>query len=68
MSRPKLLYSLPRIYKGTHLTIPNVSMKKAKEIEIKSLGPKMHLQADGDLLGELPARFRILPSALNIIV
>jgi len=21
MSRPKLLYSLPRIYKGTHLTI-----------------------------------------------
>jgi len=43
-------------------------MKKAKEIEIKSLGPKMHLQADGDLLGELPARFRILPSALNIIV
>jgi diacylglycerol kinase (ATP) len=68
MSRPKLLYSLPRIYKGTHLTIKNVSMKKAKEIEIKSLGPKMHLQADGDLLGELPARFRILPSALNIIV
>ena len=68
MRRPDLPYSLPRIYKGTHLTLPKVSMQKAKEIEIKSLGPTMHLQADGELLGELPARFRVLPSALNIIV
>jgi YegS/Rv2252/BmrU family lipid kinase len=68
MSKPSLLYSLPRIYKGTHLTLSAVSLKKAKEIEIKSLGPRMHLQADGELLGELPARFRVLPSALNIIV
>jgi diacylglycerol kinase (ATP) len=68
MSKPNLLYSLPRIYKGTHLTLPKVSMMKAKEIEIESLGPKMHLQADGELLGELPARFRVLPSALNIVV
>ena len=68
MSKPDLLRSLPRIYKGTHLTHPKVNMKKAKEIEVKSLGGKMHLQADGELLGEVPARFRILPAALNIIV
>jgi diacylglycerol kinase family enzyme len=43
-------------------------MKKAKEIEVRSLGGRMHLQADGELLGEVPARFRILPSALNVIV
>ena len=68
MSKPDLLWSLPRIYKGTHLTHPKVDMKKAKEIEIKSFGQKMHLQADGELLGEVPARFRVLPAALNIIV
>jgi YegS/Rv2252/BmrU family lipid kinase len=68
LSKPDLLRSLPRIYKGTHLTHPKVDMKKAKQIEVKSLGGRMHLQADGELLGEAPARFRILPAALNIIV
>jgi diacylglycerol kinase (ATP) len=61
------LRSLPRIYKGTHLTHPKVTLKRAKEIEVKSLSEKMYLQADGELLGEVPARFRILPAALNII-
>jgi YegS/Rv2252/BmrU family lipid kinase len=67
LSKPDLLWSLPRIYKGTHLTHPKVAMKKAKEIEVRS-AQKMHLQADGELLGEVPARFRILPSVLNVIV
>lgn len=68
ISRPDLLYSLQRIYRGTHLTHPKVGMQKAREVEISSLNGRMHLQADGELLGELPARFSVLPSALNIIV
>jgi YegS/Rv2252/BmrU family lipid kinase len=68
VSKPDLLRSLPRIYKGTHLTHPKVAARKAKEIEVKSLGEKLYLQADGELLGEVPARFRILPAALHIIV
>ena len=68
MSKPDLLRSLPRIYKGTHLTHPKVTMKKAKEIEVRSLNGSMQLQADGELLGEVPARFRVLPSLLNVIV
>ncbi len=67
ISKPDLLFSLPRIYKGTHLTHPKVTMRKAKEIEIRSMTP-MPLQADGELLGEVPARFRVLPSALNIAI
>ncbi|MFC2008023.1 diacylglycerol/lipid kinase family protein [Chloroflexota bacterium] len=67
LSKADLLRSLPRIYKGTHLTHPKVTMKKAKEIEIRSALP-LPLQADGELIGEVPARFRILPVALNIAV
>lgn len=67
LSKPDLLCSLPRIYKGTHLTHPKVTMKKAREIEIRSAQP-MQLQADGELIGKLPARFRVLPSALNVVV
>ncbi|MHB8105532.1 MAG: diacylglycerol/lipid kinase family protein, partial [Dehalococcoidales bacterium] len=68
VNKPDLLGSLPRIYKGTHLTHPKVATKKAREIEVKSLGERLYLQADGELLGEVPARFRILPAALNLIV
>lgn len=68
MSKPDLLWSLPRIYKGTHLTHPKVTMKKGKEIEVNCLSGRMQLQADGELLGEVPARFRVLPSVLNVIV
>jgi diacylglycerol kinase (ATP) len=67
ITKPDFLVSLPRLYKGTHLTHPKVTMKLAKEVEIQSK-QKMSLQADGELLGEVPARIRILPLALKIIV
>jgi len=67
LSKPDLLWSLPRVYRGTHLTHPKVTVKRAREIEILPTEP-MSLQADGELLGEVPARFQILPGALNIIV
>ena len=67
MTKPDLLMSLPRIYNGTHLTHPKVSVKKAKQIEIKPVRPTA-VQADGELLGEAPARFTVLPSALTIII
>ena len=67
LSKPDLLWSLPRIYRGTHLTHPKVIARRAKEIEIQANG-SMALQADGELLGEPPATFHILPAALNIAV
>ena len=68
VSKPDLLRSLPRIYRGTHLTHPKVTVKKAKEVQVQSSGGRVQLQADGELLGELPSRFRVLPAALNIAV
>ncbi|MFC1892595.1 diacylglycerol/lipid kinase family protein [Chloroflexota bacterium] len=67
LSKPDLLWSLPRVYKGTHLSHPKLTMKRAREIEIQP-GQHMSLQADGELLGAAPARFSILPAALNIAV
>lgn len=67
LSKPDLLWSLPRIYKGTHLAHPKVTMMRVKEVEIRSAQP-IPVQADGELLGELPARFRVLPSALSIAI
>ncbi len=67
LSKPDLLASLPRIYKGTHLTHPKVRLKKAAEISIKT-EEVMTVQADGDLMGETPVTFSILPRALKIIL
>ena len=67
ISKLDLLWSLPRIYRGTHLTHPMVTVKRAREIDIRP-SQQMSLQADGELLGETPARFSVIPGALTIAI
>jgi YegS/Rv2252/BmrU family lipid kinase len=67
VSKPDLLVSLPHVYKGTHLTHPKITLKRVREIEIQSR-TRIALQADGELIGEAPARFTVLPSALTVLV
>jgi len=67
MTKPDLIMSLPRIYRGTHLTHPKVTLLRAREVEIKPTLTSA-VQADGELLGEAPARFSVLPGALNVII
>jgi len=67
MSKFDLLWSLPRIYKGTHLTHPKVSIERVREIEIRT-ETRICVQADGDLTGDAPARFYVLPAALNVVI
>ncbi len=63
----ELLRAFPRIYKGTHVTHPKVQTQTASEIRIESR-ERVLIQADGELLGEVPAILRILPSSLTVAV
>lgn len=67
MNKLDLLLSLPRVYNGTHLTLPKVTVKKAKEARI-SATKEISLEADGELLGEAPAYLYVLPGALNVAI
>ena len=67
LSKFDLLKSLPTIYNGTHLSHPKVTLKQAVAIEVHS-ELDMSIQADGEIIGETPAIFSILPSALSLIV
>ena len=67
LSKPDLLWSLPRIYRGTHLTHPKVSVRRARQVEIKP-SRDTFLQADGELLGKAPAHFQILPAMLTVLI
>ncbi len=61
----ELLRVFPRVYKGTHVTHPKVMIERAEEISITSK-ERILLQADGEILGEGPVSFRILPQVLRL--
>lgn len=67
LNKLEVVVNLPRIYKGTHLTHPKVSHFSAKEIHIEAR-ERMFLQAEGELIGEAPATFRVIPRALKVLV
>jgi diacylglycerol kinase (ATP) len=67
MGKLELLKEFPTVYKGTHINHPKVSMKRGSNVSIESPEP-MLVYADGELLGECPASFRVVPGALSIVV
>ena len=62
----ELLKALPTVYKGTHITHPKVRMEKATQITVES-SEQVLVHADGELLGEGPASFHLMPAALSIV-
>jgi len=67
MGKFELLRAFPRVYKGTHITHPKVRLERAGVVRIES-EQRLLLQADGELIGEGPVTFRVVPAALQIVV
>lgn len=65
VSKAELLKVFPRVYKGTHISHPKVNVKKACQVMVESAS-RLLLQADGEMLGEGPATFQIIPAALCV--
>ena len=67
ISLAKFLWYLPKIYKGTHLKIPEVFYKKVHKFKASS---KEHviLDIDGESPGYLEATFEVLPRILKLII
>ncbi|MCO5315576.1 MAG: diacylglycerol kinase family lipid kinase [Solirubrobacterales bacterium] len=62
------LLNLPRVFRGTHVRRPEVvSVRRVRSIEISASRP-FTMYADGDPLTDLPARVRVLPGRLSLIV
>lgn len=67
LNKLEVVANLPRVYKGTHLTHPKVSLCHAGEVHVEAR-ERMFLQADGELIGEAPATFQVVPRALRVVV
>jgi YegS/Rv2252/BmrU family lipid kinase len=64
-----LVKSGRRLYKGTHLGMDKVSSRRARVVEARPVEPGaiVELDVDGECPGRLPARFEIVPGALNVV-
>jgi diacylglycerol kinase (ATP) len=67
VGRRRLLWNFPRIYAGTHLTVPGITSGRTRNASFHS-PVDVPLNIDGEPLGTLPARFEVLPEALPFLL
>lgn len=65
LSRFAFLRVFPRVFRGTHLTDPRVTVHRAKKIRIESEGIMAY--ADGERFAALPIDIKMVPGVLNIL-
>jgi YegS/Rv2252/BmrU family lipid kinase len=58
---------LPKVFSGTHVREPSVRSFRAREVAISADRP-FTVYADGDPIGELPLRVRVLAGAVRVLV
>jgi diacylglycerol kinase (ATP) len=70
LSALKIFTSAPRVYLGSHLSMPEVSHALARRVSVRSAdrNTAIALEVDGELPGKLPATFQIIPEALRVRV
>ncbi len=67
MSRPALFRNFPKLYRGTHLASPGVTLRRVRRLEASS-DETVRLNIDGEADGMLPAVFEVLPKAVSVLV
>ncbi|MET7848133.1 diacylglycerol kinase [Streptomyces avermitilis] len=65
-SRTTLLTVFPKVYKGTHLSHPKVTVHRAAKVELVAQGITGY--ADGEPLGPLPLTAECVPAAARVAV
>ena len=70
LSALKIFTSAPRVYLGSHLSMPEVSHALARKVIVRPADRDavVALEVDGELPGRLPATFQIIPEALRVRV
>ena len=66
-SRRRFLRGLPRVFRGTHVLLPNVHVQHARRIELTADRP-FRVFADGEPVGWLPCTVTVRPGALRVLL
>lgn len=65
VSKPEFLRVFPRVYKGTHVSHPAVTVKRARVVSLAS--PGVTAYADGEYLADLPITCECVPGAVQVL-
>ena len=63
----RLLRLFPKVYRGTHIGLPEVAYFRAERVRIESENP-LAVHADGELVGTTPVVVSVARAALRVIV
>ncbi len=66
VSKLKLLAVFPRLYRGTHTTLPEFERHLVRSVTLES--PGIVAYGDGERLGPLPRTVSVVPDALSVFV
>jgi diacylglycerol kinase (ATP) len=66
MTRLKLLWCFPEVFSGRHISRQEVTCLRAAAVSIDARRP-LQIFADGEYIGDTPARVSVLPRALRVI-
>ena len=66
-SRLAFLRSFPKVFKGTHVDEPTVSVRTASTVTLDADRP-FRVFADGDPIATLPCTVDVMPAALQVLL
>ncbi len=67
VSKADLVRTLPKLYRGTHLSHPKAELVRGATVTVDS-GAALPIELDGEQPGTTPVRFEIVPGALRVRV
>ena len=66
VGKGRFIRMFPKVYKGTHVELPEVTVRRAKVVRLES--PGVIAYADGERLAPLPVTCTCVPGALTVLV
>ena len=66
-SRSSFLRALPKVFRGTHVGLPSVSVTQARAVRLDADRP-FRVFADGDPVARLPCSVSVKPGALRVLL
>jgi diacylglycerol kinase (ATP) len=65
VSKPEFLKTFPKVFKGTHVNHPQVTIRRARVVSLAS--PGVTAYADGEYLADLPITCETVPGAVRVL-
>ena len=66
INKLKLLYAFPRVFKGTHTELSEVTSYRSRYLSVESDAP-LDLYGDGEFICKTPFSLEVLPRALTVV-